>query len=49
MLLKRLIVCLDVCNRRVTKGIKFKDNVDVGDVIALADQYCRQGADELVF
>ena len=49
MLLKRLIVCLDVRNRRVTKGVKFKDNVDVGDVIALADQYCRQGADELVF
>ncbi len=49
MLLKRLIVCLDVRNRRVTKGVKFKDNVDVGDVIALADQYCKQGADELVF
>ena len=49
MLLKRLIVCLDVRNRRVTNGVKFKDNVDVGDVIALADQYCKQGADELVF
>jgi imidazole glycerol-phosphate synthase subunit HisF len=49
MLLKRVIVCLDVKNRRVTKGVKFKDNVDVGDVVELADRYCREGADELVF
>ena len=49
MLLKRIIVCLDVKNRRVTKGVKFKNNVDVGDVVELADRYCREGADELVF
>ncbi len=49
MLLKRIIVCLDVKNRRVTKGVKFKNNIDVGDVIELADKYCREGADELVF
>ena len=49
MLLKRVIVCLDVKNRRVTKGVKFKDNVDVGDVVELAARYCREGADELVF
>ena len=49
MLLKRIIVCLDVKNRRVTKGVKFKNNVDVGDVVELADRYCREGAAELVF
>ncbi len=49
MLLKRIIVCLDVKNRRVTKGVKFKNNVDVGDVGELAERYCRDGADELVF
>ena len=49
MLMKRVIVCLDVKNRRVTKGVRFKNNVDVGDVVSLADKYCREGADELVF
>ncbi|MGN0866825.1 MAG: imidazole glycerol phosphate synthase subunit HisF [Oligosphaeraceae bacterium] len=49
MLLKRIIVCLDVKNRRVTKGVKFKNNVDVGDVGELAERYCQEGADELVF
>ncbi len=49
MLMKRIIVCLDVKNRRVTKGVKFKNNRDIGDVVELADKYCREGADELVF
>jgi cyclase len=49
MLLKRLIVCLDVRNGRVTKGVKFKGNVDVGDPVDMAAQYCKDGADELVF
>lgn len=49
MLLKRLIVCLDVRNGRVTKGVKFKGNVDIGDPVEMAAQYCRDGADELVF
>lgn len=49
MLLKRLIVCLDVRNGRVTKGVKFKGNVDVGDPVEMAAQYCADGADELVF
>ena len=49
MLLKRLIVCLDVRNGRVTKGVKFKGNIDVGDPVEMATQYCMDGADELVF
>jgi cyclase len=46
---KRLIVCLDVRDGRTTKGIRFKDNVDVGDPVAMAQAYYEQGVDELVF
>ena len=49
MLEKRVIVCLDVKDGRTTKGIKFKDNVDVGDPVAMAQEYYEQGVDELVF
>ena len=33
MLTKRLIICLDVRNRMVTKGVKFQGNVDLGDPV----------------
>jgi cyclase len=49
MLTQRLIVCLDVRNRKVTKGVKFQGNVDLGDPVEMADQYYREGVDELVF
>ncbi len=49
MLKKRIIVCLDVRDGRTTKGIKFKENVDVGDPVAMAAKYYRDGVDELVF
>lgn len=49
MLSKRLIVCLDVKDKKVTKGIKFKGNVDIGDPVELAAQYYKDGVDELVF
>ncbi len=49
MLLKRLIVCLDVRDGRVTKGVRFQGNVDVGDPVEMAARYCAQGADEIVF
>ncbi|OHD13635.1 MAG: imidazole glycerol phosphate synthase subunit HisF [Spirochaetes bacterium GWB1_48_6] len=49
MLQKRVIVCLDVKEGRTTKGIKFKDNVDIGDPVAMARAYYEQGVDELVF
>lgn len=49
MLLKRLIVCLDVRQGRVTKGVRFKGNVDVGDPVEMAKAYCEDGVDELVF
>lgn len=49
MLSKRLIVCLDVRNRKVTKGVRFRGNVDIGDPVEMAAAYYRDGADELVF
>lgn len=49
MLAKRIIPCLDVDNGRVKKGVNFVNLVDVGDPVAIAAEYERQGADELVF
>ena len=49
MLAKRIIPCLDVRAGKVTKGIRFLENVDVGDPVAMARYYYEQGADELVF
>ena len=46
---KRLIPCLDVRNGRLTKGIKFKGNVDIGDPVETARRYYEEGADEIVF
>ena len=45
----RVIPCLDVRDGKVTKGIKFLANVDVGDPVAMARYYYEQGADEIVF
>ena len=33
----------------LTKGIKFKGNVDIGDPVEAAREYYEQGADEIVF
>jgi cyclase len=49
MLSKRIIPCLDVRDGKLTKGIKFKGNVDIGDPVEVARQYYEQGADEIVF
>lgn len=49
MLTKRIIPCLDVIRGRVTKGVKFKNNIDLGDPIEMAIRYSEGGADELVF
>ncbi|MDR1484724.1 MAG: imidazole glycerol phosphate synthase subunit HisF [Planctomycetaceae bacterium] len=48
MLKYRIIPCLDVINRRVTKGVKFQSNIDLGDPVELALRYYEDGADELV-
>ncbi|MDY3759349.1 MAG: imidazole glycerol phosphate synthase subunit HisF [Treponema sp.] len=49
MLKKRIIVCLDVKDGRTTKGVKFQNNVDIGDPVEMAAEYYRQRVDELVF
>ncbi|MFH2119967.1 MAG: imidazole glycerol phosphate synthase subunit HisF [Pseudomonadota bacterium] len=49
MLSKRIIPCLDVRDGHLTKGIKFKENVDIGDPVEAAREYYEQGADEIVF
>jgi len=49
MLAKRVIVCLDVRNGKVTKGVKFEGNRDLGDPVEMGAEYYRQGVDELVF
>jgi cyclase len=49
MLSKRIIPCLDVRDGKTTKGIKFLNNIDIGDPVAMARQYYDDGADEIVF
>ena len=48
MLTFRIIPCLDVRNRRVTKGVKFQNNIDLGDPVEMALRYYEDGCDELV-
>ncbi len=49
MLAKRIIPCLDVRHGKVVKGVNFEGIKAVGDPVACAAEYNRQGADELVF
>lgn len=49
MLTKRIIPCLDVRDGKTTKGIRFKNNIDIGDPVDMARFYYQEGADELVF
>src|SRR5512145_53039 len=49
MISKRIIPCLDVRAGKLTKGIKFEGNVDIGDPVEAAREYYEQGADEIVF
>ena len=49
MLSRRIIPCLDVRDGRVVKGVRFRDHVDMGDILDLALRYRAEGADELVF
>jgi len=49
MLTRRVIVCLDVRDDRVVKGVRFTHLRDIGDPVALAERYEAEGADEIVF
>lgn len=45
---KRIIVCLDVRDGRVVKGVRFEGHADAGDPLDLALRYRDEGADEIV-
>ena len=49
MLTKRIIPCLDVRHGKVTKGVRFQNNVELGDPVNMATAYSEGGCDELVF
>jgi cyclase len=49
MLRKRIIVCLDVRDGEVVKGVRFVDLRHIGDPARLAARYQEEGADEVVF
>jgi cyclase len=49
VLRKRIVVCLDVRDGEVVKGVQFKGLRKVGDPVELAARYQVEGADEVVF
>lgn len=49
MLAKRIILCLDVRQGQVVKGVQFRHHEIIGDIVPLARRYAEEGADELVF
>ncbi len=49
MLSKRVIICLDVRDKKTTKGVRFQGNVDIGEPVEMGARYYEEGVDELVF
>ena len=49
MLSRRIIPCLDVRDGQLTKGVRFQENIDLGDPVEVARRYYEEGADEIVF
>jgi len=49
MITKRLIACFDIIGDRVTKAVKFQDNIDVGPAEDLASVMYDEQIDELIF
>lgn len=49
MLTKRIIPCLDIRDKKVTKGVQFRENVVLGDPVEMAVKYYEDGCDEMVF
>lgn len=45
----RLIACFDIKAGRVTKALKFQDNIDVADAVSLARQLSDNHIDEMIF
>lgn len=49
MLTKRLIACFDIIDGRVTKAVRFQDNIDVAPAEEMAEKLYNAQIDELVF
>jgi len=49
MLTKRLIACFDIIEGRVTKAVKFQDNIDVAPAEEMAEALYHAHIDELIF
>jgi len=49
MLTKRLIACFDIIEGRVTKAVRFQDNIDVAPAEELAETMYNAQVDELIF
>jgi cyclase len=49
MLTKRLIACFDIIACRVTKAVRFQDNIDVAPAEELAEALYQAEIDELIF
>jgi cyclase len=49
VLRKRIVVCLDVRDGEVVKGVRFKDLQRMGDPVEYAARYQTEGADEVAF
>jgi cyclase len=49
MLTKRLIACFDIIKGRVTKAVRFQDNIDVAPAEELAASMYNEQIDELIF
>lgn len=49
MLTKRLVACFDVIGGRVTKAVKFQDNIDVASAEDMARKMYEENIDEIIF
>lgn len=49
MLVKCIILCFDVCDGQVVKGVQFCNYEIIGDIVLLVKCYVEEGVDELVF
>lgn len=49
MLTKRLIACFDIIDGRVTKAVRFQDNIDVAPAEEMAERLYNAQIDELIF
>lgn len=49
MLVKCIILCFDVCDGQVVKGVQFRNYEIIGDIVLLVKCYVEEGVDELVF